>query len=153
MVEFNSDRHTWVTHVYYPDCSNPIERPFFWSNLPCGFPDPTQEHIFDELDLNKLLIKRPNSTYFFRVAGNSMEGVGIFTNSILVVDKSIESKSGHIVVVILDGAMLVKRLRIIPGNISLVAENQEAYTIQVTEAMNFVVWGVVTATVFVFLKS
>lgn len=153
MVKFDSNKQTWVTHVYYPDCSSSIERPFFWSHVPGGFPDPTQEHIFDELDLNKLLIKRPNSTYFFRVAGNSMEGVGIFTNSILVVDKSIESKSGHIVVVILDGAMLVKRLRIILGNISLVAENQEAYTIHVTESMNFVVWGVVTATVFVFLKS
>ncbi|MFW5393479.1 hypothetical protein V1951_19565 [Yersinia sp. 2544 StPb PI] len=44
------------------------------------------------LDLNELCIAPPAATYFVRVSGNSMTGVGFYGRFLLVVERYITAK-------------------------------------------------------------
>ena len=51
-----------------------------------GFPSPAEQYQEPPLDLNELLVKRPAATFFVRVQGDSMIGVGIHDGDLLVVE-------------------------------------------------------------------
>ena len=99
------------------------------------------------LDLNAHLIKRPSATFFAKVSGDSMIGVGIHEGDILVVDRSLEPVPGKIVLAILNGELTVKRLHKEGNQIFLAPENPAFPLIEVTEEMDFSIWGVVTSVV------
>jgi len=109
-----------------------------------GFPSPAADYEDQRLDINDYLVRNPVSTFFFAVEGDSMEGAEIFAGDILVVDKSIRPRHGHIVVAFVDGERLVKRLYNRAGRTALVPENQAYPTLEIQEGMEMVVWGVVT---------
>ena len=52
-----------------------------------------------------------------------MQGAEIFDGDILVVDRSIRARHGHIVIAFINGERLVKRLYRRGGRVALVAEN------------------------------
>jgi len=58
----------------------------------------------------KRRVQKPAATFFVRAQGESMIGVGIHPNDILVVDRSIEPVPGKIVICALNGELTVKRL-------------------------------------------
>lgn len=109
-----------------------------------GFPSPAADYEDQRLDINDYLVRNPVSTFFFAVEGDSMEGAEIFAGDILVVDKSIRPRHGHIVVAFVDGERLVKRLYNRAGRTALVAENPGYPTLEIQDGMELVVWGVVT---------
>lgn len=112
--------------------------------LSAGFPSPAADYEDQRLDINDYLVRNPVSTFFFAVEGDSMEGAEIFAGDILVVDKSIRPRHGHIVVAFVDGERLVKRLYNRTGRTALIAENPAYPTLEIREEMELVVWGVVT---------
>jgi len=61
-------------------------------------------------DLADLLIRHPASTLLLRVCGESMAGAGIRHGDLLVVDRAIQPRRGHIVVARLEDGFTVKRL-------------------------------------------
>ena len=69
-----------------------IPLPLYDDRVPAGFPSPAADYIDKPIDLNELLIAHPAATYFVRVAGDSMVGIGIFDGSLLLVDSSIRPK-------------------------------------------------------------
>lgn len=73
-----------------------------------------------------------------------MIGAGIHNGDLLIVDKSIPAVHKKIVVAVVDGEMLVKRLLYEKKKVFLAAENQNYTRIEVTQDMEFAVWGVVT---------
>ena len=81
-----------------------------------------------------------------RVAGDSMSGAGIFDGDLVVVDRSLEPKSGDIIVAILNGEFTIKRFRRNGSTIELVPENPKYRKIVLNESMELEVWGVVTGT-------
>ncbi len=101
----------------------------------------------ERLDLNRYLVKHPASTFYVRVSGDSMTGAGINTGDILVVDRSVKHKSGHIVIASINGELCVKRLRIKNVRMWLYPENPDYDPLDVTSVDEFEVWGVVTATI------
>lgn len=111
--------------------------------LSAGFPSPAADYEESRLDINEYLVRNPVSTFFFPVQGDSMEGVEIFDGDILVVDKSVRPRHGHIVVAFVDGLRLVKRLYRRGGCMALEAENPKYPTLAITEEMDCVIWGVV----------
>lgn len=117
--------------------------PLFLESVQAGFPSPADDHIEKMLDLNEYLIKHPNSTFFVRVTGDSMIDSGINTGDILIVDKSLEPKSGKIIIAALDGELTVKRFENIKNKTYLMPENKNYEPIEVTEENEFFVWGVV----------
>ena len=72
-----------------------------------------------------------------------MIGAGINSGDIIIVDRSIESTHNKIIVAELNGEFAVKRYQKINDKIFLVSENPEYKAIEITQNMNFVVWGVV----------
>jgi len=121
-----------------------VDIPLFTGKVAAGFPSPADDYIEKTLDLNDLLIQKPAATFFVRAEGESMLGAGIHPNDILVVDRSIEPVVGKIVICALNGELTVKRLKAIGNEIVLGAENPCYKDILVQEAIDFVIWGVVT---------
>lgn len=77
-----------------------------------GFPSPAEQYLEPPLDLNDWLVKRPAATYFVRVEGDSMVGIGIHPDDLLVVDRSLDPKDGDVVIASVDGDFTVKTLRV-----------------------------------------
>jgi len=63
-----------------------------------GFPNPAAERTGVPLRLDKLLIKHPSSTYFFRIRGHSWQKYGIFDGDIAIIDRAIMPQLGDLVV-------------------------------------------------------
>lgn len=108
-----------------------------------GFPSPEDDFHGPSLDISHLLVKNPASTFFARVAGDSMIGDGIEDGDILVIDKSVAIYDKCIAVCFIDGEFTVKRVEIHPDYALLVPSNPKYPAIKVTEENKFIIWGVV----------
>lgn len=91
-----------------------------------GFPSPATNTETSALSLDKHLAPRPSSTYYCRVVGDAMQGAGINDGALLVVDSSLKPSNGKIVVAILFGEMIVRRLLINSTGSWLVAESNNS---------------------------
>ena len=76
-----------------------------------------------------------------------MVEAGIFDGDIMVVDRAIKPRHGHIVVAVVDGDFTVKRLYQRAGRVKLRAANVTFPEIVPKECQTIEVWGVVTATI------
>jgi DNA polymerase V len=121
--------------------------PLYSSAPAAGFPAPGDDMVEKSLNVHEYLVKHPVSTFFVRVEGDSMEGAGIFSGDILVVDRSVEAKSGKIVVAAVGGGLVVKRLSKLGGEMVLMSENDAYQPIKVTGDEECFIWGVVTGSV------
>ena len=130
--------------IHGPDRSTAKWGQLFLASVPTGFPSPADDYIEQKLDLNAYLIKHPAATFFVRVSGDSMVGVGIHSGDILIVDRALEPASSSVVIARLDGELTVKQLRKQNGKFFLVAENRSYETIEAGEETDFEIWGVVT---------
>lgn len=124
--------------------SEHVELPLYASPISAGFPSPADDYVEKKLDLNELLIRNRQATFFLRVSGDSMVGAGIHNGDLLIVDRSLAAGHKKIVVAILDGELVVKRLLRANGKVTLAAENPNYKPIEVTPELGFEVWGVVT---------
>lgn len=126
--------------------------PMFSSRPQAGFPSPGDDQIEKILDINDLVVKHPASTFFVRVEGDSMEGAGIFSDDVLVVDRSITPKDGLIVVAAVYGELVVKRLKAVNDTHILISENINYEPITVSGHEDCFIWGVVVGSVRQFTK-
>lgn len=123
-----------------------LQIPMFLAKVPAGFPSPADEYLGDLLDLNEYMIKRKASTYFVNVEGDSMIGAGIFDGDIVIVDRSIKPKHGHIVIAVINNEFTIKRLSTL-GGISLIPENDDYKPIELKGENELLIWGIVTGMV------
>ncbi len=121
--------------------------PLHLSPVAAGFPSPADDFLEKCLDLNEYLVKNPPATFLVRVTGHSMKDAGIFDGDILVVDKSLQAVSGHIVVAILFDEFTVKTLKLSNGRAYLLPSNGRYKAIEVTPEMECEIWGVVTSVI------
>ena len=131
--------------VQIPDSSQ-RSYPLFFSKVHAGFPSPADDFMDNRLNLNEYVIQNPRSTYFVKVSGDSMIGAGIFSGDILVVDRSLAVTDNRIVVAMIDGEFMVKRLRRHKGSMYLISENSHYPPIEVVD-QELMIWGVVTFSV------
>ncbi len=116
--------------------------------VPAGFPSPADDYLDGEIDLSRYLIERPAATFLMRIAGESMRGAGILDGDLVVVDRSVEAQTGHVVVAVCDGDMTIKRLRrLTKGRAVLLAENPDFPEFVICEETPAEIWGVVVAVV------
>ncbi len=119
------------------------ELPLAESTVHAGFPSPADDFLEGVLDLNDLVIKHPEATFFARVEGDSMKDDGIVEGDILVVDKAVEPYDGCLAVVYLDGEFTLKRVRFETAGIRLIPANPKYPVIEIHPDEPFEVWGVV----------
>ena len=109
-----------------------------------GFGAASDDFMDRGIDLNEQLIRNKPATFFFRVNSDAMLGAGIHVGDILIVDRSLPPSSGKVVVAVLNGELLVRRLQIQEHSVSLIPENKRYGTIQVAQLEQYSTWGVVT---------
>lgn len=129
--------------VFKPEQSDSFEIPFAASTVHAGFPSPADDFLEGTLNLNSLVIRHPEATFFGRVEGDSMIGEGISEGDILVIDRSIEPYDGCLVVAYIDSEFTLKRLKMKDNKVLLVPANPKYKTIEITPDNEFSVWGVV----------
>ncbi len=103
--------------------------------------------ILEAPDFNALLVENPVATFTVRISGKSMTGAGIFPGDIAVVNRAREPKNGDIVLAVVDREFTIKRYRSRNGKITLQAENSRYPDIEITDGMDFQVWGVVSSSI------
>jgi SOS-response transcriptional repressor LexA len=67
-------------------------------NVHAGFPNPAAERSGAPLNLDRLLIRHPNSTYFFRIRGHNWYRYGVFDGDLAIIDRAVNPKEGKLVV-------------------------------------------------------
>lgn len=125
----------------------PIPLPLYSSKVSAGLPSPADEHVEKRLDPSEFLIDRKDSTFFVTIQGYSMMDAGLLPGDKAVVDRSKLPSVGDIVLAVLNGEFTIKTLsrhktgapRLLPANSS-----GEYFPIDITEDMQFEIWGVVT---------
>ena len=110
--------------------------------IAAGFPSPADDYIDSKIDLNQHLIRHPASTFYLRVNGDSMTGSGVHNNDLLIVDRSINAKPGHIVVAVLDGEFTLKRLMVNKDGFYLKASHPGYPDIDLRQYGDVQIWGV-----------
>lgn len=124
--------------------SSSSRQPLFMVSVSAGFPSPAEDYIEGKLDLNKYLIKHPAATFFVRVAGDSMIDAGIHPGDILIVDRAIEPVDNNVVIAVVGGELMVKRILKSKNRLFLIPDNRCYEPVEVTEEMDVKIWGVVT---------
>jgi len=123
-----------------------IKLPLYSSKVSAGFPSPAEDHVEKRLDPSEFLIDQKDATFFVTIQGFSMMDVGLLPGDKAVVDRSRQPVIGDIVLAVLDGEFTIKTLSRTDGIVRLLPANSTgAYSpIEITENMNFEIWGVVT---------
>ena len=110
-----------------------------------GFGAAADDYAERGIDLNEQLIHNKPATFFMRVRGDAMVGAGIHDGDIVIVDRSLKVTSGKVVIAVLNGEMLIRRLEKTFNKIRLLPETNKLSPIEVDTFNNeFAIWGVVT---------
>ena len=108
-----------------------------------GFGAAADDYMERGIDLNEQLIRNKPATFFMKVSGSSMMNAGIFDGDIVIVDRSIKPVNGKIVIAVIDGEMLIRRYEKTMNRLRLIPETPKLSAIDVSEFMDFKIWGVV----------
>jgi DNA polymerase V len=83
-----------------------------------GFPNPGLERRGQgsqlALDLNQLLIKRPSSTYLFRITGHGWADQGICDGDVVIVDRALGTQITDLVVAWDDSSLVIAKHHKLP---------------------------------------
>ncbi len=123
-----------LTHVWVFDVLGPVR---------AGFPSPAEDLGARRIDVLEHLIRHPQATYQMVVKGDSMRDEGISDGDVILVDRAIDPRHGHIVVAVIDGEFLCKRLSYRAGCMRLKAGNPTYPDIVPREGQIVEIWGVV----------
>ena len=120
------------------------------SRVQAGFPSPAEDHQVERIDLLRELVRHPQATFMLRVRGDSMRDAGIFDGTVVLVDKAVRPKHGHVVIAVVDGEFTCKRLGMRGGRMALHAANPAFADWHPSEGQTLEVWGVVVACIHQF---
>ncbi len=109
-----------------------------------GFGAAADDYAERGIDLNEQLIKNKPATFFMRVNSAAMLGAGIHQGDVVIVDRSLEAKNGKVVIAVLDGEMLIRRLDTSQPRKRLLPACKSLSPIEITESSTLEIWGVVT---------
>ena len=118
--------------------------PFLKFTAHAGFPSPAEDFLEPGLNLNEYLIQNSAATFCVKVKGDSMVGSRITTGDILIVDRSLSPQNQNVILAILNGNFVVKKLLISNNDFYLLSDNKYTKQIKINSEMEFYVWGVVT---------
>ena len=111
--------------------------------ISAGFPSPAEDFTELSISLDKYLVQNPAATFMAYANGNSMLHAGIHHGDILIIDRSLNARDGDIIIAVLYGEFTVKELSVINGTFFLVPKNFQYSPIEISDNMDFEIWGVV----------
>lgn len=137
-----------VKEVFFEvEDSSKVYLSYYEEGVQAGFPSPATDYQDKKLDLNELLIKNKESTFFVKARGDSMIDAGISNGDILVVDRSRQCHNGDIVIAVVDGLFTVKFFHKAGEIVKLVPGNKKYEEMVFSKEQVLMLWGVVTSIV------
>ena len=127
--------------VLAADVSDALLLPYYACHISAGFPSPAEDYVELRINISEFVTDNPTSTFWVRVHGDSMQDAHIVDGSILAVDKSLKAQSVDIIVEVVNNEFTVKRLEVKGKRVRLVPENKKYQALEITEEMDFRVWG------------
>lgn len=117
-------------------------------NLHAGFPSPAADYN-ERIDITRELIRHPETTFYARIEGDSMQNAGIFSGDLVVIDRSLTASDGDYVAAYIDGEFTVKEFRMDAADHCawLIPHNDKYSSIRVDEHNSVIIWGVITHTI------
>ncbi|WP_413698830.1 LexA family protein [Psychromonas sp. KJ10-10] len=106
-----------------------------------GFESPASDYLQLPLSLDSLLVEHPSATFIGKADGHSMQGVGIFSGDILIVDRHVVVKDLDVIVANLNGEFICKIINI--KERLLLSANPQYKNIPINEDDQFTIEGVV----------
>ena len=97
-----------------------------------GFPNPATDANIRGLDLNKLLVKHPSSTFFMQIEGSTWEDRNLFDKDVVLIDRALAPRKTDLVIWNEEATFRLGRLGDMPKDIEL--------------------WGVITTVIHVVRK-
>ena len=127
--------------------TNTVSIPLYEHGVSAGNPAYVTSSVDKTIDLNSELVINKQSTFCVRVNGQSMIDAGIDDGDLLIVDRSLAADNNQIVLAVVNGDFTVKRIKKADNRIFLMPENIKFDPIEITEFMDFRIWGVVTGVI------
>lgn len=112
-----------------------------------SFGSPASDYVEENLDLNHYLISHQAATYFLRMSGDAMAGIGILDGDILVVDRALELAPESIIVAEIDGELTARRFRNFNNQRCLMPENSRHQPIFLRQEEELKLWGIVSSVI------
>ena len=119
------------------------EGPLDTHALAAGFGAAIDEASTAGISLDELLISNPVSTFMMRCQGDALRRAGLASGDVLIVDRSITSQAGQVVIAVVDGELVVRLLAREGGALALASDAG----IEHRGDEGFEIWGVVTASI------
>lgn len=117
------------------------------AKVAAGFGSPADDATVRRIDLNDVLIRHSVATFMMRASGEGMSGAGISSGDLLIVDRAITARHGHVVIAVVAGELLCRRLEMRDGLAVLKAEAPGHADIEVSPEAPLQVWGVVSSVI------
>ncbi len=106
-----------------------------------GFESPASDYKMLGLSLDKLLIDHPSATYVGLASGESMIDAGIFDGDLLIIDRSVSTNHGDVIVANLNGVFVCKQIDKYQQRLLSSSQSHQSYEIR--ESDDFQIEGVV----------
>ena len=113
-----------------------------------GFPSPAADFT-ERIDITREIVSHPETTFYARIDGDSMQEAGIFSGDLVVIDRSLTAQNGDFVAAYIDGEFTIKEFQYDPDRQCawLIPHNKKYQKIRVDADNAFIVWGVITHTI------
>ncbi|MFC1790345.1 LexA family protein [Patescibacteria group bacterium] len=93
-------------------------------SVKAGFPVPADED-FKYLSLDDYLVDKPQASFLLKVNGDSLTGIGIFPEDVVVIEKRDQAQVEEIVLALIDNQWTLKILRREKSRYCLVSANKK----------------------------
>ena len=112
-----------------------------------GFPSPAADDLEDEIDPIAWVVRRPASTFWWRVEGDCLWDVGIRDGDLIAVDRDGTRRLGRAVLAVVEGEVMAKILRRREGRYYLAPANASEDFPDIELTPDSEVWGVIAGVV------
>lgn len=73
-----------------------------------GFPSPAGDDLEDEIDPISWVVRRPGSSFWYRIEGDSLTDYGIHNRDLVCFDRAAKKRLGRVMLFVVDGAFTAK---------------------------------------------
>ncbi len=133
-----------IAETFPAEIHSQITLPLYLHSCSAGFASPVEE---DEagIDLNDHLVRRPATTFYARVRGDSMRDKGLYDGDLLIVDRSLHPSQGDFVIAAQDGELLCRELDL--RNSQLLAADDDTPPLSLDDSADLRIEGVVISSI------